>query len=113
MIEDVGITIASYVPKVPGGILVFFSSYPKMNYAYDRWNKKGQLSLIEKHKKVFVEPNNQKDFLQIIKDYYEEILHSYNKGAVMLGVCRGRISEGIDFSDNLARLVIIVGIPYP
>lgn len=31
----------------------------------------------------------------------------------MLGVCRGRISEGIDFSDNLARLVVIVGIPYP
>ena len=31
----------------------------------------------------------------------------------MMGVCRGRISEGLDFSDNAARCVIMVGIPYP
>lgn len=30
-----------------------------------------------------------------------------------MAVCRGRISEGLDFSDNAARTVIIVGIPYP
>ena len=30
-----------------------------------------------------------------------------------MAVVRGRISEGIDFSDNLARAVFIVGIPYP
>lgn len=30
-----------------------------------------------------------------------------------MGVCRGRISEGLDFSDNAARCVCIVGIPYP
>ena len=30
-----------------------------------------------------------------------------------MGVCRGRISEGLDFSDKAARCVIVVGIPYP
>jgi Rad3-related DNA helicase len=30
-----------------------------------------------------------------------------------MGVCRGRISEGLDFSDNAARSVIIAGVPYP
>lgn len=30
-----------------------------------------------------------------------------------MGVCRGRMSEGLDFSDNAARMVIIVGIPFP
>ena len=30
-----------------------------------------------------------------------------------MGVCRGRVSEGLDFADNAARCVIIVGIPYP
>ena len=28
-----------------------------------------------------------------------------------MGVCRGRMSEGLDFSDDAARAVLIVGIP--
>ena len=28
-------------------------------------------------------------------------------------VCRGKLAEGIDFSDDAARAVIIAGIPYP
>ncbi|KAJ4828057.1 hypothetical protein Tsubulata_049121 [Turnera subulata] len=44
------------------------------------------------------------------------------KGAAFLAVCRGKVhifiqcpqvSEGIDFSDDNARVVIIVGIPFP
>ena len=31
----------------------------------------------------------------------------------MMGVCRGRMSEGLDFSDQAARMVIIIGIPFP
>jgi Rad3-related DNA helicase len=34
-------------------------------------------------------------------------------GAVLMGVCRGKISEGMDFSDKAARCVIMIGIPYP
>ena len=30
-----------------------------------------------------------------------------------MGVCRGRLSEGLDFKDRKARCVMIVGIPYP
>ncbi len=36
-----------------------------------------------------------------------------HNGALLLGVYRGRASEGLDFSDNYARAVIAVGIPYP
>ncbi|CAF0915962.1 unnamed protein product [Rotaria sp. Silwood1] len=36
-----------------------------------------------------------------------------SKGGLLLAVCRGRASEGIDFSDNNARCVITLGIPYP
>lgn len=34
-------------------------------------------------------------------------------GAVLLAYCRGKVSEGTDFPDDMARAVIIVGIPYP
>ena len=30
-----------------------------------------------------------------------------------MGVCRGRLSEGLDFKDRRGRCVIIVGIPFP
>ena len=34
-------------------------------------------------------------------------------GAIFFGVCRGKISEGIDFKDFMARGVLTVSIPYP
>ena len=35
-----------------------------------------------------------------------------DKKCIMLAVCRGKVSEGIDFSDNKGRVVIMTGIPY-
>lgn len=28
-------------------------------------------------------------------------------------MCRGKVSEGLDFSDHNARAVIVIGIPFP
>jgi len=33
------------------------------------------------------------------------------KGAVLFCYCRGRVSEGIDFADEMARAVVLIGIP--
>lgn len=52
----------------------------------------------------------------VMDRYYSAIFEggaSTRNGAILMGVCRGRISEGLDFSDNAARCVMIVGIPYP
>lgn len=46
-----------------------------------------------------------------LKAYSEEI--SSGRGAVMLAVMSGSLSEGINFSDRLGRGVIIVGLPFP
>jgi Fanconi anemia group J protein len=35
------------------------------------------------------------------------------RGAVLLAVVRGKVSEGIDFADANARGVVVVGVPYP
>ena len=34
-------------------------------------------------------------------------------GAILFCVCRGKVSEGLDFTDKLCRGVIFVGVPYP
>lgn len=35
------------------------------------------------------------------------------RGGLFLAVNRGKVSEGIDFPDRMARAVLLVGIPYP
>lgn len=34
-----------------------------------------------------------------------------NKTCVFFAACRGKLAEGIDLNDNLARCVILVGVP--
>jgi len=33
------------------------------------------------------------------------------RGAMLFCYCRGRVSEGIDFADEMARAVVLIGIP--
>ena len=35
------------------------------------------------------------------------------KGAMFFALTRGKISEGLDFSDEKCRAVVIVGVPFP
>ncbi len=34
------------------------------------------------------------------------------KGAILAIICRGKVSEGIDFPDGMCRAVFIIGIPF-
>ena len=47
-----------------------------------------------------------------MKLYKTEINSADSFGCVFCGVCKGKLSEGIDFIDNEARCVILIGIPY-
>ena len=70
-------------------------------------------------KQVVIEPNDKKDFEDSIQKYHELIIRG--KGAIFFAICRGvticwwlgRASEGIDFSNEKARAVVICGVPYP
>ena len=52
--------------------------------------------------------------LQAIEEYKARLDNpvSGGNGAVFFAVCRGKVSEGLDFSDRAGRGVVITGIPY-
>lgn len=48
-----------------------------------------------------------------MSEYYSKLKDSAYKGAIFMGVCRGKVSEGLDFADVNGRAVFIIGLPYP
>ena len=50
-------------------------------------------------------------FKEDMTEYFGSI--SNGRGSLLIGVCRGKVSEGIDFADEQARAVMCVGIPFP
>ena len=68
-----------------------------MNNVHSQWSKSGVLDEIQKKKIVFCEPKNAQEYQIIINRYYSEIFDDEDGGAILMGVCRGRISEGLDF----------------
>lgn len=66
---------------------------------------------MEKSKKVIVEPRAKEELAAVRLRYTQGVSEPH--GAALLAVCRGKVSEGIDFCDAESRAVVIVGIPYP
>jgi regulator of telomere elongation helicase 1 len=110
MISDLGRSIAKLAEVTPGGILMFFPSYSLMHKIYEFWERKRIDKEIEKWKSLLLEPKESCHYPQVISAFYNDV---YTKGSVFMGVCRGKVAEGLDFSDNAARAVVIVGVPFP
>lgn len=60
-----------------------------------------------------MEPQSKDAFINTMNEYYEKIRDPSYKGAIFLAVCRGKVSEGLDFADANGRAVLITGLPFP
>ncbi|KAH0515281.1 Regulator of telomere elongation helicase 1 [Microtus ochrogaster] len=98
---------------VPHGLLVFFPSYPVMEKSLEFWRAQDLAKKVEVLKPLFVEPRNKGSFSEVIDAYYQQVASPGSSGATFLAVCRGKASEGLDFSDMNGRGVIVTGLPYP
>eukprot|EP00913_Durusdinium_trenchii_P012097 g11362.t1 len=96
--------------KVPDGVLLAFSSYGMKDSILESWRQLGLLEEIAREKPVFEEPKGSNETKQIMEQYNAALKGS---GAILAAVCRGKLCEGIDFTDKQCRMVVMVGIPYP
>lgn len=111
--DGVGEIILSMCSTVPDGLLVFFSSYSMMDKLTVRWKETGIYEVMTRLKPHVEEPRTGggEALKKTMNQYYKGI--SNGDGGLFFAVCRGKVSEGLDFSDQNARGVVIVGIPYP
>lgn len=114
-IKDLGNCLVNFSRVIPNGMLIFFSSYAVMNRCLEVWAtslgiEKTIIERLEEHKKTFQEPKTSELMRGVLADYAK---CAKGNGAILFTVCKGKFSEDIDFADELARAVFVVGVPYP
>lgn len=112
-ISTLGRTIYNFSCLIPDGLLVFFPSYPIMKKCHDDWQSTGLWSTITQKKPIYVESQSKDGFGHVMNEFYKKIQDPGARGAIFLAVCRGKVSEGLDFADANGRAVLITGLPYP
>lgn len=111
VMDEIGRSVVNICKCVPGGVVVFFQSYSYEEALVKRWKRRGILQSIEQRKKLFREKKAGKATEHMLDEYSEHCLTP--KGAVLFSVVGGKLSEGINFKDHLARAVVMVGLPFP
>ncbi len=101
--------IYQVISCTPANSAVFCASYKILNGLLDN----GLRPVVEEklHKKLFVEEPglSASENALLVNDFKS---CSKNSGAVLLGVCGGRNSEGEDYPGDYMNSVIIAGFPY-
>eukprot|EP00038_Savillea_parva_P002094 m.110607 g.110607 ORF g.110607 m.110607 type:complete len:841 (+) comp10718_c0_seq2:518-3040(+) len=110
VIRGYGALLVDMCATVPDGVICFFVSYTNMENIVSTWADQGIIDKIRRNKLVYIET---KDAIETAR-----ALESYNKscengrGALLLSVARGKVSEGVDFEHHYGRAVLMFGIPY-
>ncbi|KAJ8313917.1 hypothetical protein KUTeg_008478 [Tegillarca granosa] len=119
LLNELGLLLSNICQAVPGGVVCFFPSYDYQRIVYSHWEKSGTLLRIGHKKRVFQEPKKASEVDHVLAEYSSCIQRSRAlsvgslTGAILFCVVGGKMSEGINFSDELGRCVVMVGMPYP
>lgn len=110
--------ILSLAKVVPGGIVIFFTSYQYLSNIITNWKASNLLHQLNLIKSCFIESRNSntEDTWNKYCNHIQKsnsLSNGVKSGAILFSVVGGKLSEGINFSDDLARCVVVVGLPFP
>lgn len=126
-INRLGQALLNICSVVPDGVVVFFPSYGYLDEVIEVWKAppgtEGGKPLWERlqDRKALFRESKGGSSEEVLAGYSEAILgpgqaaadRKQARGALLLSVVGGKMSEGINFSDRLGRCVVIIGLPYP
>lgn len=112
MIKHLGELMIKLFMKVPDGVVIFFPSYNYLNLVLQHWRKFGVYDKLKGIKQIYQEPTESTQVDKTLSEYSYNIKNK-QRGSALFSVVGGKMSEGINFSDELARAVVMIGLPYP
>ncbi|KAK9171612.1 DNA repair helicase (rad3) family protein [Cryptosporidium meleagridis] len=104
--------------EIPNGVCVFFTSHLFLDTFFkflvsDTSTKKFYQTIL-KYKKIFKEKKQGSNGgKELLMSYRDHILNNKEYGAMLFAVLNGTLSEGVNFSDELCRCLIIISLPFP
>ncbi|XP_029909054.1 ATP-dependent DNA helicase DDX11 [Myripristis murdjan] len=118
MMDETGRILSNICNVVPGGVVCFFPSYEYSRRIISHWEASGALARLSNKKKIFMEPKKASQVEQVLSEFSRciqrcAVAGGGLSGALLFSVVGGKMSEGINFSDDLGRCVVMVGMPYP
>ncbi|XP_054631210.1 ATP-dependent DNA helicase DDX11 isoform X1 [Dunckerocampus dactyliophorus] len=118
MMDETGRILSNICNVVPGGVVCFFPSYEYSRHIVSHWQSSGVVTRLANKKKIFQEPKKASQVEQVLGEFSRCIQRCSLQdggltGALLFSVVGGKMSEGINFSDDLGRCVVMVGMPYP
>ncbi|KAH9856751.1 DNA repair helicase [Lenzites betulinus] len=135
LIAELGQILLNFTNVVPGGMVVFVPSYAFLHAVTKQWKSGGLLDKLNAKKKasahssptyartsrrppqVFSEPQQSNEVEAVLRDYAAQIQGSTadgakKRGALLFAVVGAKLSEGLNFADDLARAVVVIGLPF-
>uniref|UniRef100_A0A8C7RUQ2 ATP-dependent DNA helicase DDX11 n=1 Tax=Oncorhynchus mykiss TaxID=8022 RepID=A0A8C7RUQ2_ONCMY len=115
---NTGRVLSNLCNVVPGGVVCFFPSYDYSRRILENWDASGVLARLSSKKKIFQEPKKANQVEKVLNEFSRTIQRcavdaGTLSGALLFSVVGGKMSEGINFSDDLGRCIVMVGMPYP
>nr|XP_003700951.1 PREDICTED: TFIIH basal transcription factor complex helicase XPD subunit [Megachile rotundata] len=110
VIRNYGQLLVEFAATVPDGLVCFFTSYLYMESVVAAWYDQGVVDQLQRHKLLFIETQDSAETSLALINYIKACENG--RGAVLLSVARGKVSEGVDFDHHLGRAVLMFGIPY-
>ena len=94
--NDLFTVLMSILTSVPGGVVVFFTSYSYMEAVVARWRSNGMFLRLDAIKRIFLDgraSSNSADIESVWSNYQHRIETSCGQ-AVLFSVIGGKLSEG-------------------
>lgn len=110
VIRNYGQLLVETAKIVPDGIVCFFTSYMYLESVVASWYDQGIIDTLLRYKLLFIETQDSAETSYALMNYVKAC--DCGRGAVLLAVARGKVSEGVDFDHHLGRAILMFGIPY-